>query len=183
MKTCKVCKVKFEPFTNSLQRVCSIKCAIYISKQLTRKNDKAEMALRKIKIMSLQDYIIPCQKIFNSYIRERDKHLGCISCQRKLIEKGRKNKFDAGHYYNVGGHGILRFNEDNVHAQCVFCNQKKHGNLIPYRKRLIKKIGLERFEALEKSAEVYYKFTIDEVQGLTAKYKLMLKQLKSINND
>jgi hypothetical protein len=43
----------------------------------------------------------------------------------------------------------MRFLEDNCHGQCVQCNYYKHGNLIPYRIELEKRIGSERLAMLD----------------------------------
>ena len=65
------------------------------------------------------------QEVFNKWIRERDKDLGCISCGGSVDH--------AGHYFSVGQHSALRFHEDNVHGQCIGCNNFKHGNLAHYK--------------------------------------------------
>ncbi len=103
------------------------------------------------------------QKIFNTYIRQRDEGKPCISC-------GQYNKLQAGHFYAVGGYDGLRFNEDNVHGECARCNCWDESHLIPYNKNLIKKIGEDRYYTLEQEAEIYkrvgYKFSRPELQEL-----------------
>lgn len=122
------------------------------------------------------------QVVFNEYIRERDaagaSHFKCISCgQIKEVKY-----MDAGHYYNVGHYDGLRYDEDNAHGQCNYCNRFLHGNLIEYGYNLLAKIGPERFVALRKRAENYkrvgYKFTRSEVQEIIEKYKQKIKELK-----
>lgn len=54
----------------------------------------------------------------------------------------------AGHYYSAGYHSSVRFDEDNVHGQCVHCNTFLHGNLINYKNNLLRKIGSDRMEEL-----------------------------------
>jgi len=78
---------------------------------------------------------------FKKYIRERDEGMNCISCNSKGNQ--------AGHYFSAGHYPELRYSTDNVNLQCTKCNLYLHGNLIEYRKGLIKKIGLERLERLE----------------------------------
>ena len=85
---------------------------------------------------------------FNAFIRERDKATKCISCSTGPIE-------NAGHYYSAGHYPPLRFDEDDVHGQCIGCNKWKHGNLIEYRKGLVKRIGEERIKRLDLIAEAY----------------------------
>lgn len=84
-------------------------------------------------------------EIFNEFIRERDKGLPCISC-------GEFKELQAGHYYSVGQNNSLRFLEGNVNGQCLRCNYFLRGNLIPYRKNLIKKFGEERVQLLDLAA-------------------------------
>ncbi len=98
------------------------------------------------------------QTIFNTWIRLRDKGNLCISCD-KICKKE-----NAGHYKSVGGFPELRFEPLNVHLQCEYCNTYLHGNLIEYRKRLIKKIGLEKAEWLEKKHDPK-KYTIEKKKG------------------
>lgn len=81
------------------------------------------------------------QTVFNQFIRERDKDLGCISCGAEIDH--------AGHYLSQGHHSALRFNEMNVNGQCLRCNNFLHGNLINYRKGLVKRYGADRVEILE----------------------------------
>ena len=50
-----------------------------------------------------------------------------------------------------------------------------------YRINLIKKIGLPRVEALE--VVVTHKYTVDELQGIKAKYAGKLKELKRWASD
>ena len=121
------------------------------------------------------------QVVFNEYIRERDaaggSHFKCISCGQ--IKEVRH--MDAGHYYNVGHYDGLRFDEDNVHGQCSYCNRFLHGNLIEYGQNLPERIGLKRFEALKQRAAYYkihgHKFTRTEVMEIIEKYKQKIKAL------
>ena len=94
------------------------------------------------------------QQLVNEYVRKRDTHNGyarCISCG-KIMKAG---TFHAGHYYAAGKYENLRFDLDNIHAQCVQCNYYEHGNLIQYRENLIAKIGLERVKKLDMKAAYY----------------------------
>lgn len=84
---------------------------------------------------------------FNKYIRLRDSQNGvfkCISCGELKDTK----QMNAGHYY-PSTHSATKFDEDNVHGQCIACNMYKSGNLTYYRKSLIEKIGIEKVEALD----------------------------------
>lgn len=85
-------------------------------------------------------------RVFNKWIRERDKEEPCICC-------GKFGALQAGHFYSAGKYNHMRFNPDNVHGQLKGCNYFKSGNLLEYRKRLIEKIGEERVKKLDRLAE------------------------------
>jgi hypothetical protein len=128
--------------------------------------------LKKKKKQSLAALKKKVQKTCNEYIRKRDSSNGyfvCISCQKTLP----MDKCNAGHYVPVGKSQFLRFNELNINAQCVGCNLFDNFHLIPYRKNLINKIGLEAVESLERTAEEVkvYKWTRDKLIEVENYYK------------
>ncbi len=87
---------------------------------------------------------------FNKFIRERDAPFGygvCISSGQRLTVPSENAQ--AGHFYSGGKYPQLKFNEDNVHLQGKSDNYFNGGNLLEYRKNLIKKIGIERVEKLD----------------------------------
>lgn len=173
LKKCKHCEREFKQF-NSLTKVCSTHCAIEhaksVSKDVKRKEWNKTKRKRIEALKTKQDYQKELQVIFNKFIRVRDKDKPCISCNKPL-----SGKFDAGHFYSTGSYPELRFNEDNVHGQCVHCNQHKRGNLIEYSLNLPKRIGLERFEKLQSLANIPAHYTKEELKGLKEVYKLKIK--------
>lgn len=121
--------------------------------------------IQKYSKYSVPQLLKKAQIVFNKWIRERDKDLGCISC-------GSWSNPQAGHYLSQGHHSALRFNEFNVNRQCLRCNSFLHGNLINYRIGLVKKIGEDKVNELEtysKSAHRWDRFTLI---SLITKYKL-----------
>jgi len=170
-RKCKSCQEKFEvnPF-KPLIPVCSIKCSIEYSKLLKSNKEAKEWRDKKVimkeNLLSHKDWLNILQVHFNTFIRFRDKDKGCISCGIAL-----DRKFDAGHYYSVGHYPALRFDENNVHGQCVSCNQWMHGNLIMYAEKLPKRIGIDAFEVLTKKRESISKFSIPEIKEKIKYYK------------
>ena len=72
----------------------------------------------------------------------------------------------------------LRFHEDNIHKQCVYCNNYNKGRATgEYRPRLIARIGVERVEELEKPHSPA-KWTIPELIEIKRIYTLKAKELK-----
>jgi len=103
------------------------------------------------------------QRIFNTWVRERDKDKGCISCGSEVDH--------AGHYYSQGHHGSLRFNEMNVNGQCLRCNNFLHGNLINYRKGLVKRYGDQKVMLLENNTGGVKKWSRVELLAIIEMYK------------
>lgn len=169
LKRCKQCKAYFSP-VNSLQQVCSYKCALKFN---SKKEVNKRVKILKKKIQTKSDYLNALQKIFNTYIRLRDKGKTCISCNSKLTEK-----YDAGHFYSIKNYSFLRFHEDNVHGQCVHCNQHLHGNLIEYLTGLKSRVGDKRFIELEENRHKELLLSVEEIQILIAKYKSEIKKLQ-----
>jgi len=171
-KKCKYCKDLFTPY-NSLQKNCfNDSCVKEMIKEQELKKWKAKKARLKKEMLTVQDYIKLAQQVFNSYIRERDKNNLCISCNKPLGKK-----FDAGHFYNANNHWNVRFDENNVNGQCVYCNRHLHGNLIEYGVNLEKKIGVDEFELLRHNAYETRKFTINELQNIIEYYKKLKKNI------
>ena len=175
VKYCIVCKAEFKQF-KSTEKVCSLKCAIEhaknVSKEVKAKEWNKTKKIKKEALKTKQDYIKELQVIFNRFIRLRDKDEPCISCGKKL-----GSKYDAGHYRSAGGNPELRFEENNVHAQCVYCNQHLHGNLINYRLGLIERYGLAVVDWLEIQHDPKH-YTIDELKKMKEYYKEQIKKLK-----
>ena len=114
------------------------------------------------------------ERHFNAFIRKRDSDSGyftCISCQ-KAKPVGQMN---AGHYMAAGHYSAVRFNEDNCHGQCIACNQHLHGNLIDYRKNLLRKIGPELLEEIEGTCRLSGKWDRFVLIGIIETYKAKCK--------
>lgn len=171
------CRKEFVP-RNSLVKACSINCGIAMARQqerrvqakMTRAARKAKREWRQ-KTKSIGALLREAQHEFNAFIRARDFGRPCISCGRLSGAK-----LNAGHYRTTKAASHLRFNEDNVHAQCEHCNSYLSGNLIEYRKGLIARIGIERVEALENDNRTV-KWDRDELIALRRKYLGMWKAL------
>lgn len=171
---CKVCGTMY--IKRSMGAVCcSIPChTIHKANLEQKRKEKVIKKAYKKEIIAKKPksyYVNKTQVQFNKYIRYRDHEDPCISCGRDVAF------FHAGHYISVGVNPSLRFCEDNVHKQCSSCNTFHHGNLLNYRRQLIKKIGEERVDWLETHNEVQ-KYTIEELQNMEKKYKRLCKELE-----
>jgi len=173
MPRCKICKDKFEP-KYFLQKVClEPTCILEWRDKVKEKEWKAEKKVLKESLKTHSDHVRELQVIFNKFIRLRDKDKPCISCGAEL-----KGKYNAGHYYSAGGNPELRFNEDNVFGQCVYCNRHLHANLLNYTENLPNRIGLCKFAELKKLRGKPMKYSIPELIELKVIYKDKIKSLK-----
>jgi len=171
------CGNEFEPMTtynSTIKQKQCLQCLIKHGNEKRKKDSKKdwqkEKSELKAKLKTHSEWLKDLQAIFNTYIRERDKGKPCISCDTPL-----KGKFDAGHFFSVGAYPNIRFNEDNVHGQCVYCNQHKHGNINEYAIRLPYRIGQERYDNLLISRNESNKLTTAEIKDKIAYYKEKVK--------
>lgn len=108
----------------------------------------------------------------HAYIRERDRGNPCICCGRPLGKN-----FDAGHFLESGNNPQIRYDEDNIHAQSVYCNQYQGGNSSDYRARLVIKIGADNVDRLECMRGGVVKRSCDDYRAIESYYKAKLKEL------
>jgi hypothetical protein len=168
MKKCKNCGEKFEARFNTTERYCwSVECKYIEALDKLQKIKQRQLKEKKESLETKQEIVKKLQAEFNKFIRYRDEKINCVSCGVTLEGK----KFDAGHFYNANNHWALRFDEDNVHGQCVRCNRHLHGNLLEYRKGLIQRIGNERYERLERLANETAEFSREDLKELLKIYK------------
>jgi hypothetical protein len=176
LKKCAYCKGEFMQIRMA-QKICGYECAVGLAKK-TRENQDREQKRKNRKELIEFNQSEPSywrrkvEEWCNRYIRLRDHELPCISCGKFA------NYYDAGHYISVGAHPELRYNELNIHKQCVACNHHKASNAVVYRIQLIKKIGLEAVEFLE-GPHLPAKYTIDDLKDLLGQYKEKVKALQA----
>lgn len=171
LKRCAVCREKFQP-RSMTHKACSPECAAIHAEATRKAQERKRDRERKQSLKTRQDWLREAQAAFNAFIRQRDHDQPCISCGR--FHTG---SYDAGHYRSVGAQPALRFNEVNVHKQCVPCNQHKGGNIIEYRIRLVEKIGRVGVEWLEMEHPPA-KYSIEDAKQIKAQYVAKFKQLK-----
>lgn len=167
-KKCRVCTETYTP-SKPLQVVCSPSCALLHAAKKRERERKAldqieRKAIREAKerVKPRSDYLKEAQAAINRYVRLRDAHLGCVSCDRPSAWQG---QWHASHYRSRGAAPHLRFNLHNIHKACSICNNHLSGNIMGYRPELVRRIGAQRVEALEAS-QVRADFTIDYLKRL-----------------
>ena len=186
-KTCKnpACRASFVPQRLG-QAVCSPKCGLAIkdvNQERARKSlaqvERSEIKVRKEKLKSRADHLREAQAAVNEYVRLRDAHLPCISCDSTPNDNDLMtgSRWDAGHYRSVGACPELRFEPLNIHRQCVKCNRNLSGNAVEYRIRLVLRIGAEKVAWIEGPHEAR-KYSVDEIKAIKASYREKTRELK-----
>jgi len=198
-RKCKTCREWFIP-TRQIQPCCEkSECQIAFAiayadkerkKNLARvkklntdreKKERKSWEKRKEVARGPGHYMNLADKAFQLWVRLRDHEEPCISCGRyewEIPHEGRVGgKWDGGHYKGKGAFTELRYHEDNCRKQCKSCNRDKSGNPVPYRVRLIEKIGIDRVEFLEGPQEMT-RYRIEDYKAIQKKYNKLARELK-----
>lgn len=145
------------------------------SAKKTQEKKKARAGLSKPSLIKKLD------KIFQLYIRLRDVtsqgYFRCISCGKFKDF----SQMDAGHFIGRAAMS-LRYCESNVYGQCRYCNRMLNGNLLDYRKSLVKKLGEEKVDWLEAQKHVSKSYSLFELQTLIEYYTKEVERLKKEKN-
>lgn len=115
------------------------------------------------KLTPLPKLLKKAEKVFNTWVRERDRGKNCITCNKPGDQ--------AGHYWPVKYSGV-RFDEMNVNIQETSCNKWGHGEQAKYRMALVKMYGEDKVRELDERAIRTQKLKWDrtELDNLIKKY-------------
>ena len=167
-KKCGHCRALFVPPSGFI-RHCSPECGVALWKAKQAKEYRAETARRRAAMLDddVDHWKKRATKSCNRFVRERDRFDPCISCDATEAKQ-----WDAGHYVPGGRGSAVRWNSDNIHKQCCTCNDgnKRSGNLIGYRPRLVAKIGEAAVLELERIGHTTKRWTVDELKAIVADY-------------
>lgn len=186
-KRCKVkeCRKQFVPASPFIVW-CSPECGHTLAMEKLAKLKASKLRVerradreKKAGLKTRNDHMREAQQAFNAFIRARDIDKPCICCGNfpKSGLELHGHAWDCGHYRSTGSAPHLRFNEDNAHRQLAYCNRHGAGRAVDYRIGLIKRIGLERVEALE-ADQTPRKYTVQELIEIKALYRKKLRDLK-----
>jgi hypothetical protein len=123
---------------------------------------------REIKKKSIRELKKALWLWFSRFVRLRDKFI-CYTC-------GRKGN-DAGHYVAQGKSSFLKYDERNVHCQCMTCNRFLSGNLVKYALKLEEQYGAGILQELYAIKGNTYKPTHAELEGLIEHYKEAVEEM------
>lgn len=142
----------------------------------------------KKKKVSLSKLMIKADAVFSKYIRSRDALRTTGSIERVICISCGKEVENHGHFINCG-HFIprycksTRYDENNCHGQCVYCNKYLSGNLFCYEEALTDKFGENEVLKLKEAFRDYRcnGFKYDEIylRNIIEVYSQKLKDLES----
>jgi hypothetical protein len=114
--------------------------------------------------------------VFSRYIRiSSSDSAGFATCATCGLSKPWKEQ-QAGHYISRGNN-TLRYNEQNVHVQCVGCNVFKAGNYPAYALFMVRRYGQNILQDLEQESKAMKQWKPYELQELIETYKQKLEAL------
>jgi len=147
-----------------------IKMSLRGRKKVSTEKKKEHVKIKKenrFELLSYPKRVNEARKVFQKWIRERDKSLPCISCNNPFAEV-----YHAGHFKKAEIYSQLIFNEFNVNIQCQKCNTYLDGNEGNYRIGLVKKYGEEIVKELESAQpNKVYRYSNEELKNIINKYK------------
>lgn len=119
---------------------------------------------------------------YSKYIRYRDGQLrngtwvaNCITCG---IEKPIK-ELQAGHFVSRSCNK-LRYEDMNVHPQCVGCNMFKQGEQYAHAQQIDLLYGDGTAEKLHNQRHINHKLTITELEQIIADAQEYIKEMEEL---
>lgn len=167
-RKCKYCLERYTPKYSTTEPCPKYECRLKHLEANTAKINRANKAIARNEIKSYAQRLSEAKKVFQKWIRLRDKDKPCISCGTIS-----SSVWDGGHFKKAELYSGVIFHEHNVNLQCGKCNRFLAGNELNYRTGLIAKIGEEAVLNLEHLAEMsrMKKYTNEELEEIKLKYK------------
>ena len=167
-RKCKYCKERYTPKYSTTEPCPRYECRLKHLEANTAKINRTNKAIAKEKMKSYSQRLGEAKKVFQKWVRVRDKDLPCISCNTPIA-----NEWHGGHFKKAEVYSGVIFHELNCWRQCKKCNVFLGGNELNYRATLVKRIGHHAVLELEEYAEATRtkKYSNEELEEIKLKYK------------
>jgi hypothetical protein len=183
---CKICKVKFEQKKFNVRYClqtdeCIKAFSNWVKEQKEKQYNKAKISLDSYEKEHNDEKNLKASKIntkmqVHAFVHQRDKGKECVSCGKPY-----EISFEAGHHYSAYSYLTLKFNLDNIHGQCKYCNRYLESNFDNYALRLPKRIGQERYNELVRLAGIDKQFekvwNLENLKEIRDNIKQLKKEL------
>jgi ribosomal protein L37AE/L43A len=150
-RKCKVCGDLFRP-SRGLQTWCTPECGAVLAGRLVAKKEAKAKAEEKRQdrerlaaLKPRQHWLKKAEEAVNRYVRARDYHLGCVSCDLPATWDG---QWHASHFRSVAAASSVRFCLWNIHKACWICNKHFSGRIDAYTPSIVVRIGQQRVDWL-----------------------------------
>ena len=94
----------------------------------------------------------------------------CVTCGKK----GHYKRMQGGHFVPGRRQSIL-FIEENIHVQCINCNNYLSGNVMEYERFMVQRYGEEKVEELRALKRQVVSHTREELADMRDGYKQRIK--------
>lgn len=139
--------------------------------------------MKKIKKLTLSQakkkawikFSLYIRKLHECYEANSDQHDGfaqCYTCEKWFP----LSKLQAGHGIPGRNNAVL-FLEEVVKPQCVGCNIFQHGRLDVFTQKLIKELGQEEYDNMQRLSNMVVKYTVNDYLDIEKSYKEKLEAL------
>ena len=144
----------------------------------TRNQKRQQDRATKEKLKTKGQWTKEAQAAVNAYVRHRDRHKKCISCDRSLQSESLGGGYDAGHYRSRGSAPHLRFRLDNIFGQCKRCNRYMSGSVDKMRVGIVWRYGQEYLDRIEMD-NTPKNYSIDDLKRIK---RIFTKKLRLRSN-
>jgi len=167
-RKCKYCKEYYEPKHTTTEPCPKYECRIKHLEANTSKINRANKSVAKEKIKSYSQRLGEAKRVFQKWIRMRDKDLPCQACLKPI-----RGIAHGCHVFKAELFSGVIFDERNCFIGCVKCNLYLNGNEVQYLENLKHRFGEEWVEQLRKDAHETRKkkYSNDELEAIKIKYK------------
>lgn len=133
--------------------------------------------------MSLKSYIMnTADTVYSRYIRlkaaDRNGYCACVTCP--AIRQW-NDGMQAGHYVNRDD-WPTRFDDRNVHPQCVSCNKHHSGRISRYAVYLKKEYGDGIIDELDAKSRLVKQFTLADLKGWVKEWRKEISKFMVVKN-
>jgi hypothetical protein len=168
-RKCKYCLERYTPKYITTEPCWKYECRLKHLEANTAKINKANKAKAKDDIKSYAQRLGEAKKVFQKWIRMRDKDLSCQACLKPI-----KGIAHGCHVFKAELFSGVIFDERNCFIGCVKCNLYLNGNEVQYLESLKKRFGEKWVEQLRQDAHNTRgkKWSNEELEIIKKKYKV-----------
>lgn len=116
---------------------------------------------KKSKRKGVSWYKRKLDKVFSLWVRRRER--ACVTC-------GARGNLQAGHFVSRSCNQ-LRFDERNVHTQCLRCNVFLRGNMVVYADFMERTYGSGILKEMMREKVKMKQWKVSELEELIKKYQ------------